>query len=709
MKNFLVICSTIIVMVGCCKFDDTALWNSIEDLDNRVEQLEELCDRINTNITSLQAIVRALETQDYITNVVSLPNDEGYIISFISGKNITIYHGHDGKDGQNGKDGVDGEAGVDGKTPVISVKQDNDGIYYWTVNGEWLIVDGHKVKAVGTDGKDGAYGEDGKDGVDGQDGITPQFKIENGYWFISYNNGNSWTQLGKAVGEDGNNGNDGQDGITPEFKIENGFWYVSYNEGSTWVQIGKATGENGQDGNDGSNGITPQFKIEDGYWFVSYDNSLTWEQAGKATGEDGVDGDSIFKNLYQDDDHVYFILSDDSIITLQKNNSEQILFNCDSDIYCIPGESAKISYEILSSNNDLRIVCIPVYGWSINVVKKTESSGEILLTSPATLQEEQIIILVSDENTTIMRTVNVHKGEINIDNHIHTVQYMANSKFIQINTNVEYDIEVQQETPWITNVQKDGSGILFSYSSNETDLLRSAKINIKNIDGTTIDAITIYQDSYKTKYIDINGSEIKMIFVEGGIFNGSTLEDYYISETEITEDLYSAVMTGVGNDKMIAKTGISYEYMMAAGGDSQNTWQNFISELISISNLNFSFAQGNYWLYAAKGGSHSKGYTYSGSNSKNEVVAPLPVGEVKRCKPNELGLYDMSGNLGEWGSIKNGYLYQFGGYGNSVEPIDTYLDYYNTNFPSGTYSEIGHQVSNRSGFRLMLLARYLDN
>ena len=171
-------------MVGCCKFDDTALWNSIEDLDNRVEQLEELCDRINTNITSLQAIIQALETQDYITNVVSLPNDEGYIISFISGKNITIYHGHDGKDGQNGKDGVDGEAGVDGKTPEISVKQHNDGIYYWTVNGEWLIVDGHKVKAVGTDGKDGADGEDGKDGVDGadgQDGITPQFKIENGY------------------------------------------------------------------------------------------------------------------------------------------------------------------------------------------------------------------------------------------------------------------------------------------------------------------------------------------------------------------------------------------------------------------------------------------------------------------------------------------------------------------------------------------------
>ena len=59
-----------------------------------------------------------------------------------------------------------------GKTPTISVKKDIDGIYYWTVNGEWLIVDGNKVKAEGSDGEDGM---DGNDGSDGTDGITPHF------------------------------------------------------------------------------------------------------------------------------------------------------------------------------------------------------------------------------------------------------------------------------------------------------------------------------------------------------------------------------------------------------------------------------------------------------------------------------------------------------------------------------------------------------
>ena len=91
-----------------------------------------------------------------------------------------------------------------------------DGIYYWTLDGDWLTDErGDKIKAEGTDGKDGADGENGSDGTDGtngKDGITPQFKIENDYWFISYDNGDTWTQVGKATGEDGKDGEDGVGG-----------------------------------------------------------------------------------------------------------------------------------------------------------------------------------------------------------------------------------------------------------------------------------------------------------------------------------------------------------------------------------------------------------------------------------------------------------------------------------------------------------------
>ena len=202
-----------------CEYDDSDLVNRMDNLENRIKKLEELCTQMNTNISSLQTIVNAIQKNDHISTIAPITKDGkeiGYSIVFTSGKNITIYHGEDGKDGTNGQNGQDGH------TPKIGVKQDSDGNYYWTIDGEWLTDDnGNKIKANGTDGKDGENGtngndgqngENGTDGKNGTDGITPQLKIENEYWYVSYDNGQTWKQLGKATGEDGTNGKDGQDG-----------------------------------------------------------------------------------------------------------------------------------------------------------------------------------------------------------------------------------------------------------------------------------------------------------------------------------------------------------------------------------------------------------------------------------------------------------------------------------------------------------------
>lgn len=185
--------SAIIVLVSCTA--ETDFNDRLTNLEDRVSKLEKLCAEMNTNISSLQGIVSALQNQDYITAVNELTSDGkviGYTINFAKGQPITIYHGKDGADGK------------DGSTPVIGVKQDTDGIWYWTLNGEWLLDDnGQKIKAVGTDGKDGQ---------NGKDGIAPQLKIEDGYWYISYDNGTSWTKLDKVVEEDGKDGVDGVDG-----------------------------------------------------------------------------------------------------------------------------------------------------------------------------------------------------------------------------------------------------------------------------------------------------------------------------------------------------------------------------------------------------------------------------------------------------------------------------------------------------------------
>ena len=189
------------------------------------ETLKSGVDQLNTEITTLRQLITALQNRDYITNVIAVyeNNQEiGYKITFASGTDITIRHGEKGEQGAQGEQGIQGpqgeqgQPGQNGSTPIIGVKQDTDNIYYWTLNGEWLVdSNGQKVRAQGLDGQngmDGQPGTPGSDGQNGRDGVTPQLKIDNGYWSVSTDNGQSWTQLGKATGENGQDGQDGADG-----------------------------------------------------------------------------------------------------------------------------------------------------------------------------------------------------------------------------------------------------------------------------------------------------------------------------------------------------------------------------------------------------------------------------------------------------------------------------------------------------------------
>ena len=273
-KLSLLLLTLIVCCFTACHKD---IWAELENLDQRVTKLEELCKEMNTNITSLQTIVSVLQSNDFITGIVEIKkNGEviGYTITFGKHDPITIYHGQDGKDGENGQNGADGK---DGSTPVIGVAQDTDGVYYWTLNGEWLLDDnGNKLPVSGKDGQNGTNGSNGQDGADGKDG-----------------------QDGED-GKDGADGQDGKDGVTPQLKIEEGYWFISYDNGATWTQLGKATGEDGKDGADGEDG-------KDG-------------QNG-ADGKDGQDGDSMFQSVTQDENYVYFTLADGTVIKIAKGNS----------------------------------------------------------------------------------------------------------------------------------------------------------------------------------------------------------------------------------------------------------------------------------------------------------------------------------------------------------------------------------------------------
>ena len=171
------------------------IWDELDELDNRVTALEEIVKKTNSDIAAIQTILNAIQNNVFVTNVITTP--DGYTIQFSDGTSATI---------SNGTDGADANA------PVISVKQDTDGNYYWTINGEWLIVDGERVRANGHDGQSGQDGQDGQDGEDGQDGqdaVAPQVRIneDTKEWEISTDGGVTWVSTGViAEGQDGENG-----------------------------------------------------------------------------------------------------------------------------------------------------------------------------------------------------------------------------------------------------------------------------------------------------------------------------------------------------------------------------------------------------------------------------------------------------------------------------------------------------------------------
>jgi hypothetical protein len=206
------------------------------------EELQTIVNKLNTNVSALQAIVEALQNKEYITEItptVESGVEVGYTISFSSGESITIYHGKDGADGSDGAPGQNGEDGKDGKdgyTPALGVKPadddwsldsnwngDSEGQtrYYWTLDGEWLLDEnGNRIPAAATNGTDGS------DGSTGQNGLTPKLKITDGYWYVSLDGGQTWQPepLGPATAGAG-------ESIFKDISYDNACLYVTLSNG----------------------------------------------------------------------------------------------------------------------------------------------------------------------------------------------------------------------------------------------------------------------------------------------------------------------------------------------------------------------------------------------------------------------------------------------------------------------------------------------
>ena len=418
MKKLLSLVFCGLLLFGCSdKYDDSALRNDLNDLENRIAKLEELCKQMNTNISSLQKIVDALQDNLSISKVEQI--SDGYIIHFSDGSTATI---------KNGKDSED--------APIIGVKKDTDGIYYWTLDGEWLTDEkGNKVKAQGTDGKDGVDGEDGNDGANGEDGVD---------------------------------GTNGKDGITPQLKIENGRWMLSMDNGKTWTDIGQATGADGTDGEDG------------------------------VDGKDGTNG--IFKSVREDDDNVYFTLEDDSIITIPKSDNSEFAIAFDTTDIAIlnGGESKTISYTITSATKNTVVKAIAQDGWKVKVNATSTDKGTITITAPNPIVESEILVFANDGSyRTVMVSLNCMQGQINIADNSIDATPAGGTQEIKLTTNLDYTVEIPDNAQsWLslapqTRALREDT-IVFEVTANE-GIQRFATVALKDEQGNTLQTIIFRQ------------------------------------------------------------------------------------------------------------------------------------------------------------------------------------------------------------------------
>lgn len=385
-----------LLLIGGCdtSYDDSAVWDEIASINKRMENLEKQCNQMNNNLLALQNIVKALQSNDYITNIspiITNGQTTGYTITFAIGGAITILNGQDGSDGH---------------TPEIGIKKDSDDNYYWTINGDWMLdEDGNKL----------------------------------------------------CVGTTGNN--------------------------------------------QPSDGVTPKLKIENDWWYVSYDNGKSWEQLGRATNEESAE--SIFQKVTQDENYVYFYLTDGSKIIIPKQTALSIELNIDNIEKFQPNSQYDIYYQIYGSSKRVEVEVTSSADIYTKVIADdySQKEGVIHIKTSDNLNEyTKVIIFVSDGQSVIMRTLSFEENKLQILNG--STKHIANTGgkvLLEFMTNTECYVTIPDAAhSWITptdSTRASYSDSISLYIAPNKGATRNAIVTVVTKDGKQSIEYNIIQDS----------------------------------------------------------------------------------------------------------------------------------------------------------------------------------------------------------------------
>ena len=381
----------------------------LEAHEQAIQALKAAVERINEDIASLQSVVRELKAGGYVASVMEHQENgetEGYTLSFSDGRGVYL------------------RTQAEQATPAVSIRQDADGTWYWTLNGEWLRnVQGAKIPTGGSDG-------------------APQLKAEEDSWSVSVDNGLTWTSVTPA--STGGAAIKHVDTSHPDYIL------ITLSDGTvlqlpTWAAFVALQNkvnrlntnlsalqtivsalqendyllscnpflENGEQvgwllnfsksglvvpysGSDGD--ATPRFKIEDKYWWISYDDGGTWTRMDKAVGEDG---DSFINDIdFSDEAFVTLLLSDGTSLSIPRfRPSDLVLDLLEGDTPIQAGETLPVRFTLSGSAPEKVTVTAASDGFYLARIERfSTTEGVLHVTAPKPFADGYVIVMLDDGN-----------------------------------------------------------------------------------------------------------------------------------------------------------------------------------------------------------------------------------------------------------------------------------------------------------------------
>lgn len=314
--------SSVGIISSCDKYDDSDLVDRISTVEQRVASLEQQISSANASISSLQTIVNALQKNLVITDVQETAN--GYTITFSDGSVAVL---------TNGKD-----------APVIGVKQDADGQYYWTVtiDGTTTYLTDDNGDKISVNGPQGPQGDKGDKGDKGDTGATG------------------------ATGENGANG------ITPVLSIDaEGYWLISYDNGQTFMRLLDSNG-----------------------------------RPVSALGREGSSGESFFQNVSVGSDYVIFTLTNGTSFSLPRLGNFYLTLSQTSNVSLSTGGVTTITYTITGADSNTFIELVPSGNITATLNASSTNSGSITVRATGTIDSStKLLVFLCNKTQTITSVI----------------------------------------------------------------------------------------------------------------------------------------------------------------------------------------------------------------------------------------------------------------------------------------------------------------